>query len=84
MHKKYIAVENIVRKGEIGCNKQFLLSSQCLLPYILLVFHFKWTVERHLQFVSIWMSKTLLSGNGLNRQQNFKLVQFESHGQQQM
>ena len=26
----------------------------------------------------------LLSCNGLNRQQNFRLVQFESHGRQQM
>ena len=25
--KIYIAVENIVRKGEIACNKQFLLFS---------------------------------------------------------
>ena len=30
--KIYIAVENIVRKGEIACNKQFLLFSQCFLP----------------------------------------------------
>ena len=27
-HKRYIAVENIVRRGEIACNKQFLLFSQ--------------------------------------------------------
>ena len=26
-------MENIVRKGEIVCNKQFLLFSQCFLPY---------------------------------------------------
>ena len=26
------AVENIVRKGEIACNKQILLISQCFLP----------------------------------------------------
>ena len=25
MHYRYIAVENIARKGEIACNKQFLL-----------------------------------------------------------
>ena len=24
MHWRYVAVENIVRKGEIACNKQFL------------------------------------------------------------
>ena len=29
----YIAVENMVRKGEIACNKQFLLFSPCFLLY---------------------------------------------------
>ena len=37
-HLRYIAVENIVRKGEIACNKQFLLFSQCFLPYMVLIF----------------------------------------------
>ena len=41
--KIYSCVENIVRKGEIACNKQFLLFSQCFLPYMALVFHFKCT-----------------------------------------
>ena len=27
-------MENIVRKGEIACKKQFLLFSQCFLPYL--------------------------------------------------
>ena len=31
---RYIAVENIVRKGEIACNKQFLLFVQCVPPYM--------------------------------------------------
>ena len=39
--KIYKAVENFVTKREIACNKQFLLSSQCFLPYIVIVFHFK-------------------------------------------
>ena len=30
-------MENIVRKGEIACNKQFLLYSQCFLPYMVLI-----------------------------------------------
>ena len=30
-HLRYIAVENIVRKGEIACNRQFLLFPQCFL-----------------------------------------------------
>ena len=47
-----IAVENIVRKGEIACNKQFLLFSQCFLPYMALIFHFKGTLKCCLQFVS--------------------------------
>ena len=37
-HLGYLAVENIVRKGEIACNKQFLLFSQCFLPYMALIF----------------------------------------------
>ena len=51
---KDIAVENIVRKGEIACNKQFLLFSQCFLPYLAFHFHFKCTLKFCLQFVSIW------------------------------
>ena len=54
MHQKYIAVENIVRKGEIACNKQFLLFSQCFLRSIVLIFHFKCTLKCRLQFVLIW------------------------------
>ena len=49
-------MENIVRKGEIACNKQFLLFSQCFLPYMALIFHFKYTLKCRLQFVSIWTS----------------------------
>ena len=30
-------------KGEIACNKQFLLFSQCFLPYMALIFHFNCT-----------------------------------------
>ena len=42
--------KNIGRKGEITCKKQFLLSSQCFLPYIALTFHFDCFLECHLQF----------------------------------
>ena len=31
MHQLQTAFENIVGKGEIACNKQFLLFSQCFL-----------------------------------------------------
>ena len=33
-----IAVENIVRKGETACSKQFLHFSQCLLPYMVYLY----------------------------------------------
>ena len=33
-----------MRKGEIAYNKQFLLFSQCILPYKALIFHFKCTL----------------------------------------
>ena len=54
--KIHIAVENIVRKGEIACNKQFLLFSQCFLPYMVLIFHLKCTLTCRLHLVSIWTS----------------------------
>ena len=53
---RYIAVENNVRKGEIACNKQFLLFSQFFLPDTVLIFHFKCTLKCCLQVVSIWTS----------------------------
>ena len=37
-------------------DKQFLLFSLCFLPYMVLIFHFKCTLNCHLQFVSIWAS----------------------------
>ena len=46
----------MVRKGEIACNKHFLLFSQCFLPYMAFIFHFKCTLKCCLQFVSIWNS----------------------------
>ena len=33
-------MENIVRKGEIACKKEFLLFSQCFLPYMALIFYY--------------------------------------------
>ena len=48
----YIAVENIVRKGEIACNTMFL-------PYVALIFHFKCTLKCRLQSVLIWTSLKL-------------------------
>ena len=56
MQLRSIALENIVRKGEIACNRQFLLFLQCFLSYIAHIFHFKCTLKCRLQFVSIWTS----------------------------
>ena len=52
--KIYTHMENIVRKGAVDCNKQFLLFSQCFLPNMALLFHFKCTFKCHLQSISIW------------------------------
>ena len=55
-HERYIALENIERKGEIASSKQFLFFSQCFLPYMVLIFHLKYTLKCRLQSVSIWTS----------------------------
>ena len=54
-------MENIVRKGEIACNKQFLLFSQCFLPHMALIFHFKYTSI----CFNLEQFKIFSSGNGL-------------------
>ena len=62
---KTIAVESIVRKGDIDCNKQFLLFSQWFLPYMALIFsfqmHFKMSSAIGLDLDQF---KILSSGNG--------------------
>ena len=63
--KIYTAVEN-VRKGEIACNKQFFLFSQCFLPNIAPFFHYKCTLKLlSAVCVNLDQSKILLSANGL-------------------
>ena len=62
-----------MRKGEIACNKQFLLFSQCFLPYMVFIFHLnalKNVVCNLFQFGP---------GNGLTLSQttNFWLFQIE-------
>ena len=59
MHLRNLAVENIVRRGKIACNKQFLLFSQCFLPYMAFILNSKCTLKCHLQFVSIWTNLKL-------------------------
>ena len=66
MHLRYKAVKNIVRKGEIACNKQFLLFSQCFLPAMVLIFHFKCISKMSSAICfNLDQSKILSSGNGL-------------------
>ena len=66
MHYRYVTVENIVRKGEIACNKQFLLFSQCFLHYMTLIFHFKCNLKMSSAICfNLDQSKILSSGNGL-------------------
>ena len=52
----YIAVVNILRNGEIACNKQFLLFSQWFLPFMARIFNFRCISKCRLQFVSVWTS----------------------------
>ena len=47
-------MQNIVRKGEIACNKQFLLFSLCFPGCMVLIFHLKCTLKCRLQCVLIW------------------------------
>ena len=37
-------------KGEMACNNQFLLFSQCFLPYMVLIFYFRYTLKCCLQY----------------------------------
>ena len=68
MHLRYITVENILRKGEIACDKQFLLFSYCFLHYMALIFHFKCTLKKlSTTCFDLDQSKILSSGNWLNQ-----------------
>ena len=67
MHLRYIAVENIVGKGEIACNQQiypFLTMFSTLYgSYFPFYMHFKISSAI---FFNLDQSKILSSGNGLN------------------
>ena len=74
------AVKNIVRKGEIACNKHFLHFSHCFLTYMSLVFHFKCTLRCRLQLGSNWTSLKfcrLVMTNGLTKWMEFVCVSVE-------
>ena len=63
-----------MRKGEIACNKQFLLFSQGFLPYIALfslIYNFKMSSAI---CCNLDQSKILLSGNGSTQWINHKFL----------
>ena len=66
---------NIVTEGEIACNKQFLLFSQCFLPYMVLIFHFK--MSSAICF-SLDQSKILSSGDGLTIERKACVYNFQT------
>ena len=73
-----------MRKGEIACNKQFLLFSQCFLPYMAVIFHFKCALKLSSAICfNLDQSELLSSGNGLTLSQltkyKFKLMAFADH-----
>ena len=61
-------MENIVRKGEIACNKQSLLFSQRFLPYMVLISNLKidFKMSSAISF-DLDQSKILSSGNWLTQ-----------------
>ena len=69
---KIYSCEKHCKKRGIAWDKQFLFFSQCFLPYKILIFHFKCTLICCLQFVLIWTSKILSSGNRLTFSQQTK------------
>ena len=48
--------ENTVGKGEIACDKQFLLYPQCFLPIWITFSHFRQLCNGRLQTLSVWNS----------------------------
>ena len=67
-------MENIVRQGEIAYKKQFLLFSQCFLPFMALIFHFNTFPNKpwFLRVCRISLLKTLGKGE-IARHEQFLL-----------
>ena len=67
-------MQNIVKKGETACNKQFLLFSQCFLPYMALILNFNCTLKMSSAICfNLDQSKILSHGNGLIHHYSAKL-----------
>ena len=66
-------MENIVSKGEIACNEQFLLFWQCFLPYVAFNFHVQCTLKQMLSAIcfNLDQSKNLSSGYEFKLQLGF-------------
>ena len=56
MFLQFKSFENSVGKGEIACNKQFLLFSQCFLPFRRTFCPFHQILNCSLQTLSVWKS----------------------------
>ena len=70
MHQQHIAVENIVGKGEITRNEQFLLFPRCIRLNQITVsafFHILDIIHVSLFSVEMEEPKIGISGKGLNR-----------------
>ena len=66
MHQQQTAFENIVGKGEIACNKQFLLFPQCFLLNQIIVSSFVHIFDIIPLFAAEFEKpKTGISGKGL-------------------
>ena len=71
MHQKQTAFENIMGKGEIACNEQFLPFSQCFLLNQILVFPFVHIFDIISLFAAeLEEPKIGISGRGLNASAN--------------
>ena len=69
MHQEQTALENIVGKGEIACNEQFLLFPQCFLLYQISVSPFVHIFDIISLFaIELQESKIDISGKGLIHQ----------------
>ena len=71
-----------MRKGEIACNKQFLLFVLCFLPFLALIFSF----YMHFEILSaicfnLDQSKIMSSGNGLSQSAVALLLTLKNFGE---
>ena len=80
LFQQYKSFENTVVKGEISCNKQFLLFPQCFLSFWRSFCHFHQIQNCCVQTLSVWKSLKCVLWERVNSLPNdsFRLVQNES------